>query len=89
MKMKRARTAAAPAIKNRPQKLSRSKLLEEIELVESRQMDFDGNHVFSISVILGPSVTLRIASEISGTSGDPLGKTCKPKVRHEIFQSKK
>ncbi|KAK3437309.1 hypothetical protein EUGRSUZ_C01872 [Eucalyptus grandis] len=89
MKMRRAKTATTPAIKNRPQKLSRPKLLEIMEEVESRQLVSDVHHAFSILVI-GPSVTLRIAREMSGTSGDPLGKTCKPKeAGHEIFQSKK
>jgi len=79
MKMRRAKTAATPTIKNRPQKLSRPKLLEEAEEIEFGQLVFGVSHMFSISVILGPSVKLRIACEISGTSGDPLGKTYKPK----------
>ena len=79
MKTRRAKTATTPTIKNKAQKLSRPKLLEETEEIEFRQLVFGVNHTFSISVIVGPSITVRIAREISVTSGDPLGKTCKPK----------
>lgn len=75
-KMVRAIKLASPAIMNRPQKLARLKLFEDIEVVELRQIISSKKYLFSISIILGPSVTFRIALETSGTRGEPRGKTC-------------
>jgi hypothetical protein len=76
MKIMRANNAASPAIKNNPQKLLRLRLLDEIEELDSGQVLFLPNHAPSICFISSPSVTFKIALDISGTRGEPLGKTC-------------
>jgi hypothetical protein len=74
-KIMRAKNAASPAIKNNPQKLLRLRILDETEVLESGQLPFLPNHASSICFILSPSVTFKIALDISGTRGEPLGKT--------------
>jgi hypothetical protein len=75
MKIMRANNAASPAIKNNPQKLLRLRLLDVIEELDSGHVPFLPNHESSIRFILSPSVTFKIALDISGIRGEPLGKT--------------
>ena len=65
-----------PAMRKRPQKLSRPRLSEsEMVGFVSEHVASPANHLFSISFMASPSVKFRIALETSGTRGEPLGKT--------------
>ena len=72
----RANKETIPAIRNRPQKLSRLRLLEEIWVLELGDSLWSPSHAFSISFSFPPSVTFKIALETSDTKGEPFGKTC-------------
>lgn len=59
------------------QKLSMLKRVEDSSVAsEAEHSLILLNHAFSISLILSPSVTFKIALEISGTNADPIGKPC-------------
>jgi hypothetical protein len=72
-----ANKEATPAIRNRPQKLVRLRLLAETWVLESGQLVPIPSHAFSIVLIFSPSVTFKIALETSATRGEPFGKTYK------------
>jgi hypothetical protein len=74
MNIMRAKRDATPAIKNKPQKLLRLRLLDVTEVLESGQLLCFPNKAFSISFILSPSVMFRTALDTSDTRGEPLGK---------------
>lgn len=75
-----------PAMRKRPQKLSRPILLEsEMVGFVSKHVAFPANHLFSISLMTSPSVTFRIALETSGTKGEPLGKTWYIRTKEETL----
>ena len=74
--MMRADNEAMPAMRNRPQKLSRLRLPKETWVLELGQLLWSPNHAFSISFIFSPSVTFNTARETSDTKGEPFVKTC-------------
>ena len=71
----RADKEAMPAMRNRPQKLSRLRLPEETWVLELEQLLWSPNHAFSISFIFSPSVTFNTAHETLDTKGEPFVKT--------------
>ena len=71
----RADKEAMPAMRNRPQKLSRLRLPEETWVLELGQLLWFLNLAFSISFIFSPSVTFNTAHETLDTKGEPFVKT--------------
>lgn len=63
-------------MRNRPQKLLSPKLFDDTLVLWSGQLFCFPNHSFSALIILPPSVKFRIALDISGTSGEPIGNAC-------------
>ena len=87
--MIRADKEAMPAMRNRPQKLSRLRLPEETWVLELEQLLWSPNHAFSISFIFSPSVTFNIAQETSDTKGEPFGKTWETLKKEKKKKGKK
>lgn len=72
--MKSAEVEESAAMRKRPLKLSRVRLLEvKVVSFSVEHWSRSPNHAFLIKVRSGDSVTFRIALDMSGTRGDPFG----------------